>query len=177
MSRIAKAPVAVPQGVELELAGKEITVKASGGELRMANTSLVEIKQKEGLLYFSPVGESKQAHAMSGTMRQLINNMIIGVTKGFERRLTLVGVGYRAQAQGKRLNLNLGFSHPVDVELPEGVTAETPSPTEVVLKSADKQRLGQVASEIRSLRPPEPYKGKGVRYADERVIIKETKKK
>lgn len=177
MSRIAKAPVALPQGVELNLADEKITVKASGGELHIANNTLVEIRQEEGFLHFSPTDESKQAHAMSGTMRQLINNMIIGVTKGFEKKLTLVGVGYRAQAQGSKLNLNLGFSHPVNVDLPEGVTAETPSPTEVVLKSADKQRLGQIASEIRSLRPPEPYKGKGVRYADERVIIKETKKK
>lgn len=177
MSRIAKAPVAVPQGVELELAGKEITVKASNGELRVAQSALVEVRQEDGLLHFAPVNESKQAHAMSGTMRQLVNNMIVGLTKGFEKKLTLVGVGYRAQAQGKKLNLNLGFSHPVDMELPDGVTVETPAPTEIVLKSADKQKLGQIASEIRSLRPPEPYKGKGVRYADERVIMKETKKK
>lgn len=177
MSRIAKAPVAVPQGVELDLADEEITVKASNGELRVAQSALVEVRQEDGLLHFAPVNESKQAHAMSGTMRQLVNNMIVGLTKGFEKKLTLVGVGYRAQAQGKKLNLNLGFSHPVDMELPDGVTVETPAPTEIVLKSADKQKLGQIASEIRSLRPPEPYKGKGVRYADERVIMKETKKK
>lgn len=177
MSRIAKLPVAIPQGVEFNMANEEITVKASGGTLTIPNNSLVEVKQEEGLLYFAPVGESKQAHAMSGTLRQLVNNMIVGVTKGFEKKLTLIGVGYRAKAQGNKLNLNLGFSHDVNVELPEGVQAETPAPTEIVLKSADKQKLGQIASEIRALRPPEPYKGKGVRYADERVVMKEAKKK
>lgn len=177
MSRIAKAPVTVPQGVELDFTGEEITVKASGSELRVAKSAVVDVRQEDGMLHFSPVDGSKHAHAMSGTMRQLVNNMIFGLTKGFEKKLTLVGVGYRAQAQGKKLNLNLGFSHPVDMELPDGVTVETPAPTEIILKSADKQKLGQIASEIRSLRPPEPYKGKGVRYADERVIMKETKKK
>lgn len=177
MSRVGKAPVAIPSGIELNYSGNEFKVKGSGGELSVPNNGLVTVKEEDGNLYFAPADESKQAKAMTGTMRQLVNNMIVGVTKGFEKKLTLVGVGYRAQAQGNKINMNLGFSHPVTVDLPEGVKAETPAPTEIVLKSADKQKLGQIASEIRALRPPEPYKGKGVRYSDERVIMKEAKKK
>jgi len=177
MSRIGKMPVAVPAGVEVVLADQEIRVKGAGGVLTVAQNSLVQVAQQDGHVSFKAANDSREADAMTGTLRQLVNNMVIGVSKGFEKKLTLIGVGYKAQAQGKKLNLVVGYSHPVDMEMPEGVTVATPTPTEVVLKGADRQRVGQVAAEIRAVRPPEPYKGKGIRYADETVVIKETKKK
>ncbi len=177
MSRIAKKNVPIPSGVDVKIDADQIVVKGSGGELKMVPSALVNIEAKDGVLMFSPVNESREANAMSGTIRQMVNNMVHGVSQGFEKKLTLTGVGFRAQAQKDTLNLSVGFSHPVDVVMPEGITVATPSPTEIVIKGADRQRLGQIASEIRAVRPPEPYKGKGIRYADERVIIKETKKK
>jgi len=177
MSRVAKNPVNIPAGVEVTLNDSEISVKGSKTTLSMPLNDKVEIKQDDNVLSFLPKDDSKQATAMSGTIRSLVHNMVVGVTQGFEKKLQLIGVGYRAQAQGNKLNLTLGFSHPVVHELPEGVTAETPTQTEIVLKTADKQLLGQVAAEIRAYRPPEPYKGKGVRYADEQVRRKEAKKK
>ncbi len=137
----------------------------------------MKVVSKDGKLSFEPANDSREANAMSGTMRQLVNNMVTGVTNGFEKKLTLVGVGYRAAAQGSKLNLQVGFSHPVNIEMPQGITVATPAPTEIVVKGADRQRVGQLAAEIRAVRPPEPYKGKGIRYADEKVVIKETKKK
>jgi large subunit ribosomal protein L6 len=177
MSRVAKYPVNLPAGVEVTLSPSEIIVKGGKSSLSLAVNSAVGINQEDNMLTFAPKDGSKEADALAGTTRALVNNMVVGVSQGFEKKLQLIGVGYRAQAQGSKLNLTLGFSHPVEYELPEGVTAETPSQTEVVLKSADKQLLGQVASEIRAFRPPEPYKGKGVRYADEQVLRKEAKKK
>jgi len=177
MSRIAKSPVVIPSGVDVKLDGSAITVKGAKASLTQALHASVEIKQDGDALTFTPRDGGKIAHAMSGTMRALVNNMVVGVTAGFEKKLQLNGVGYRAKAAGKTVNLTLGFSHPVDYSLPEGVTAETPSNTEIVLKGADKQLLGQAAAEIRAFRPPEPYKGKGVRYADEYVRRKEAKKK
>ena len=177
MSRIAKNPVEVPTGVETKLTDQSLTVKGGKGTLALPLTQHVEIKREGSTLTFSSRSGSKKALALAGTTRCLVNNMVIGVTQGFERKLVLNGVGYRAKATGKTINLTLGFSHPVDYTLPEGVTAETPSQTEILLKSADKQLLGQVASEVRAFRPPEPYKGKGVRYDDERVHRKEAKKK
>ena len=177
MSRVGKLPIAIPQGVEVAIGGDVISVKGAGGSMSVARNSLVQIENKDGQITFAPANESREANAMSGTMRQLVNNMVVGVSKGFEKKLSLVGVGFRAAAQGKNLNLSIGFSHPVNKEMPEGITVATPSPTDIVIKGADRQRVGQVAAEIRALRPPEPYKGKGIRYADERVIIKETKKK
>ena len=170
-------PVVIACCVYVALKDDQITVKGGGAELKLPLNALVNISSKDSVLSFTPVDESREANAMSGTMRQLVNNMVLGVSKGFEKKLTLVGVGYRAQAQGNKLNLSLGFSHPVIIEMPAGISVATPAPTEIVLKGADRQRLGQIASEIRAIRPPEPYKGKGVRYADEKVIIKETKKK
>ncbi len=177
MSRIAKMGVAVPAGVDVQLKEDQITVKGSGGELKLAPNALVRISAEDGRLSFEPANESREASAMSGTMRQLVNNMVVGVSQGFEKKLTLSGVGFRAQAQGSRLNLQIGFSHPVNFEMPEGVTVATPTPTEIIVKGADRQVVGQLAANIRGARPPEPYKGKGIRYADERVVIKETKKK
>lgn len=177
MSRIAKSPVVIPAGVEVKLDAEAITVKGSKATLTQAQHPSVEVKQEGEALVFAPRDGGKVALAMSGTMRALVNNMVVGVTEGFEKKLQLNGVGYRAKAAGKTVNLTLGFSHPIDYALPEGVMAETPSNTEIVLKSADKQLLGQVAAEIRAYRPPEPYKGKGVRYADEYVRRKEAKKK
>ncbi|EAR07275.1 50S ribosomal protein L6 [Reinekea blandensis] len=177
MSRIANSPVKIPAGVEVKLDAESITVKGGKTTLSQAQHPSVEVKQEDGALTFVARDGGKVAHAMSGTMRALVNNMVVGVTDGFEKKLQLNGVGYRAKASGKSVNLTLGFSHPVDYALPEGVTAETPSNTEIVLKSADKQLLGQAAAEIRAFRPPEPYKGKGVRYADEYVRRKEAKKK
>ncbi|OIN90511.1 MAG: 50S ribosomal protein L6 [Comamonadaceae bacterium CG1_02_60_18] len=177
MSRIGKMPVAIPAGVEVVLAEQQISVKGAGGLLTVAQNSLVQITSEGGKVSFKAANDSREADAMSGTLRQLVNNMVIGVSKGFEKKLTLIGVGYKAQAQGKKLNLVVGYSHPVDKEMPEGVSVATPTPTEVVIKGADRQRVGQVAAEIRAIRPPEPYKGKGIRYADETVAIKETKKK
>lgn len=177
MSRIAKMGVTVPDGVTVQLAGDQIQVSGKGGKLQMAANPLVKITEADGQLSFEPANESRAANAMSGTMRQLVNNMVVGVSSGFEKRLALRGVGFRAQAQGNKLNLSVGFSHPVNIDLPEGITAETPVPTEIIVKGADRQSVGQVAADIRAIRPPEPYKGKGIRYADEQVRIKETKKK
>ncbi|PLZ01319.1 50S ribosomal protein L6 [Burkholderia sp. WAC0059] len=176
MSRVGKSPIAL-QGAEVALSDASITVKGPLGTISQALNRLVKVVNDSGVLKFEPVDESREANAMSGTMRALVANMVQGVTKGFERKLTLVGVGYRAQAQGDKLNLSLGFSHPVVHQMPQGVKAETPSQTEIVIKGIDKQQVGQVAAEVRGYRPPEPYKGKGVRYADEVVILKETKKK
>jgi len=177
MSRIAKAPVELPQGVEFKLEGTVATIKGSKGSLSLDLNSEVLLSQDEGALKVEPRSGSRFATAVTGTTRALLANMVQGVTEGFERKLELVGVGYRAQAQGSKLNLTLGFSHPVVYEVPEGVSVETPSQTEVVVRGTDKQKVGQVAAEIRRFRPPEPYKGKGVRYADERVVMKEAKKK
>ncbi len=177
MSRIAKAPVELPSGVEFSLSGSTVTMKGSKGTLTLELNPEVELKQEDSTLMVAPRSGSRFATAIAGTMRSLLANMAKGVTDGFERKLELVGVGYRAQAQGNKLNLSLGFSHPVEHIVPEGVTVETPSQTEIFVRGADKQKVGQVAAEIRSYRPPEPYKGKGVRYADERVVLKEAKKK
>jgi large subunit ribosomal protein L6 len=177
MSRVGKMPVTVPQGVDVQIKDGQISVKGTGGTLTLAQNALVSIKNDAGKLSFAPADESREANAMSGTMRQLVNNMVVGVTKGFERKLTLVGVGFKAQAAGAKLNLAVGYSHPVNIEMPAGIKVETPAPTEIIIKGADRQRVGQIAAEIRAVRPPEPYKGKGIRYADETVAIKETKKK
>ena len=177
MSRIAKAPVAIPAGVEIKLSAGKIAIKGKQGTLELDGHSDVEIKQEENVLTFAPRSGEKQANALAGTFRALVNNMVTGVTAGFEKKLILQGVGYRAKTAGKVLSLSLGFSHPVDYETPEGVTIETPTQTEIVIKGIDKQKVGQVAAEIRGYRPPEPYKGKGVRYADENVRRKEAKKK
>lgn len=177
MSRIARMPIQVPAGVEVRLSPAAIDVKGSLGSLNQARNPLVAIDQEGDTIQVSAAASSKESSAMAGTYRALIANMVHGVSKGFERKLTLVGVGFRAQAQGQNLNLQLGFSHPVVHKLPEGVKAETPSQTEIIIKGASKQQVGQVAAEVRAYRPPEPYKGKGVRYSDERVVMKETKKK
>jgi large subunit ribosomal protein L6 len=177
MSRIGKKPVPVPSGVEVTVGAAELLVKGPLGTLKQPLSRNVAVKRDGANVVLEAVGDSIQADAMSGTLRALLANMVQGVTKGFERKLTLVGVGYRAQAQGERLNLTLGFSHPVVHHMPKGVKVETPTQTEILVKGIDKQQVGQVAAEIRRYRPPEPYKGKGVRYADEVVIIKETKKK
>ena len=177
MSRIAKAPVELPKGVEFKQDGNVVTLKGGKGELSMELNSEVELTQEEGVLKVAPRSGSNFAMAITGTMRSLLANMAQGVSEGYERKLELVGVGYRAQAQGKNLNLSLGFSHPVVYAAPEGISIETPSQTEVLIKGTDKQKVGQVAAEIRQFRPPEPYKGKGVRYAGERVVLKEAKKK
>jgi len=177
MSRIGKQPIAVPAGVEIAVKDGLINVKGANGALSLAANALVTIDINAGKVTFTPVDESRDANAMSGTMRQLVNNMVTGVSKGFEKKLSLVGVGFKAQAQGAKLNLTVGFSHPVVMDMPAGIKVETPAPTEIVIKGADRQRVGQIASEVRAVRPPEPYKGKGIRYADEKVVIKETKKK
>jgi len=177
MSRVAKNPILVPSGVEVALAGSEISIKGPLGTLKHAWTTDVSVMREGDSLQCKAQNDSIQANAMSGTVRALLANMIRGVSKGFERKLTLVGVGYRAQAAGDTLNLTLGYSHPVSYKMPAGVKVETPTQTEVVLKGASKQQVGQVAAEIRAFREPEPYKGKGVRYSDEVVILKETKKK
>ncbi len=175
MSRVAKAPITVPNGVEVSVDGRNVSVKGPKGTLALGLHENVEMKQEDRVLTFSPTDES--AWAIAGTMRSLVNNMIIGVSEGFERKLELVGIGYRAQAQGNKVNLQLGFSHPVEHLVPEGVTVETPTQTEIIVRGADKQAVGEVAAQIRAYRPPEPYKGKGVRYSDERVVRKEAKKK
>jgi large subunit ribosomal protein L6 len=177
MSRIAKYPVTLPKGVEATLAADALSIKGPLGTLSQRLRGDVKIEKDGDKLVFKALGDSDEANAMSGTLRALAANMVVGVTKGFEKRLTLVGVGYRAQAQGEKLNLALGFSHPVVHAMPKGVKVETPSQTEIVLKGLDKQLVGQVAAEVRAYRAPEPYKGKGVRYANERVVLKETKKK
>jgi large subunit ribosomal protein L6 len=177
MSRIAKMPVVVPAGVDVTVSGSSVSVKGAGGVLSMAQNGLVTIVSKDGKLTFVASNESREADALAGTFRQLVNNMVTGVTKGFEKKLSLIGVGYKAQAQGNKLNLTVGYSHPVNIDMPQGITVATPTPTEIVVKGADRQRVGQIAAEIRAVRPPEPYKGKGIRYASEKVAIKETKKK
>lgn len=176
MSRIGKAPIQIPKGVTVDVKDQSISVKGPKGNLTQKMHPAVKVQLEDGVLTTSPADESL-GWAMTGTMRALINNMIVGVGQGFEKKLQLVGVGYRAQAKGKVLNLALGFSHPIDYPVPEGITVETPSQTEIVVKGADKQVVGQVSAEIRAFRPPEPYKGKGVRYADEHVMRKEAKKK
>ena len=177
MSRVGKMPVTIPQGVDVSIKEDQISVKGSGGTLSVANNALVKVVNDAGKISFVPANESREANAMSGTLRQLVNNMVVGVTKGFEKKLTLVGVGYKAQATGAKLNLAVGFSHPVNFDMPAGIKVETPAPTEILIKGADRQRVGQIAAEIRAVRPPEPYKGKGIRYSDEKITIKETKKK
>ncbi len=177
MSRVGKQAVAIPQGVEVAIKPEAISIKGALGALELAQSALVKVESADGKLSFSPVDASREANAMSGTLRQLVNNMVTGVTKGFEKKLSLIGVGYKATAQGTNLNLAVGFSHPVNIAMPAGITVATPTPTEVVIKGADRQRVGQIAAEVRAVRPPEPYKGKGIRYADEKVVIKETKKK
>jgi large subunit ribosomal protein L6 len=170
-------PIAVPQGVDVSITADQISVTGAQGVLTRALNPLVTVTQDAGRVKFVPANDSAEADAMSGTMRALVANMVSGVSKGFERKLTLVGVGYRAQAQGQKLNLQVGFSHPVAVEMPAGIKVECPTQTEIVIKGADRQAVGQIASEVRAIRPPEPYKGKGIRYAEERVVLKETKKK
>lgn len=177
MSRVAKNPVNLPSGVEIKIDGRKVSVKGSKGNLEHEVHELIEVSVEAGVATVKPVQESQKAWALAGTTRALVNNMVTGVSEGYERKLVLNGVGYRAQAQGKTLNLTLGFSHPVAYELPEGVTVETPSQTEIIIKGIDKQQVGQVAANVRAFRPPEPYKGKGVRYADEQVRRKEAKKK
>lgn len=177
MSRVGKNPIAVPAGVDVNLGPDEITVKGPQGSLVQRLSARIAVEREGAQLLIKPADESREANAMSGTYRSLIANMVHGVSQGFERKLQLVGTGFRVQAQGASLNLSLGFSHPVVYRLPEGVKAETPTQTEIVIKGADKQRVGQVAAEIRAFREPEPYKGKGVRYSDERVVLKEVKKK
>lgn len=177
MSRVAKMPIAVPAGADVAISAQAITVKGPLGVLTQVLNGQVKVENKEGTLNFVPADDSREANAMSGTLRALVNNMVTGVTKGFEKKLNLVGVGYKAQAQGDKLNLSLGFSHPVVHAMPAGVTCATATPTEIIIKGIDRQQVGQVAAEVRAYRSPEPYKGKGVRYADEVVKIKETKKK
>ncbi|MDQ2990547.1 MAG: 50S ribosomal protein L6 [Pseudomonadota bacterium] len=177
MSRVAKMPIAVPAGAEVAITAAAITVKGPLGTLVQPLNGLVKVENKDGTLTFDVVNDSRESNAMSGTLRALVNNMVNGVTKGFEKKLTLVGVGYKAQAAGDKLNLSLGFSHPVAHSMPAGVTATTPTPTEILIKGIDRQQVGQVAAEVRAYRSPEPYKGKGVRYANEVVKLKETKKK
>lgn len=177
MSRVGKLPVVVPAGVEITIAQEQINVKGTGGALQLPMNKLVAVANESGKLSFKAANESREADAMTGTMRQLVNNMVIGVTKGFERKLSLVGVGYKAAATGNKLNLQVGYSHPVNFDMPTGITVQTPTPTEIIIKGADRQRVGQMAAEIRAVRAPEPYKGKGIRYADEKITIKETKKK
>jgi len=177
MSRIAKAPISIPSGVEVEISEREVKVKGSKGNLAWTLHPLVSLSRDGDRLNVAPTVETKDACAQAGTTRALVSNMVTGCGSGFERKLSLVGVGYRAQAQGRTLSLSLGFSHPVSYEAPEGISIATPSPTEILVSGADKQRVGQVAAEIRGFRPPEPYKGKGVRYANEQVRRKEAKKK
>ena len=177
MSRVGNSPIPVPKGVEVKIGAAEVSVKGPLGALVQSLGGGVSVKQDGERLVFQVTNPLPESNAMSGTLRALVANMVTGVSKGFEKRLTLVGVGYRAQAQGDKLNLTLGFSHPIVYQMPKGIKAETPTQTEIIIKGTDKQLVGQVAAEVRSYRPPEPYKGKGIRYADEQVVIKETKKK
>ena len=177
MSRVGKMPVSIPSGVDVAIKEDQINVKGALGALALSKNALVTVKNDAGKLTFEPANDSREANAMSGTMRQLVNNMVTGVTKGFEKKLSLVGVGYKAQAAGAKLNLTVGYSHPVVMDMPAGITVATPTPTEIVIKGSDRQRVGQIAAEVRAVRPPEPYKGKGIRYSDEKITIKETKKK
>ncbi|MBI2733417.1 MAG: 50S ribosomal protein L6 [Aquabacterium sp.] len=177
MSRVGKMPIAVPQGVDVKISAEAVTVKGSLGTLSLPANGLVTVTQDGATLKVAPANDSAEANAMSGTFRALLNNTVNGVSKGFEKKLTLVGVGFRAQAQGQKLNLQIGFSHPVIKDMPAGIKVETPSQTEILIKGMDRQVVGQIAAEVRAFRPPEPYKGKGIRYVDERVVLKETKKK
>jgi large subunit ribosomal protein L6 len=177
MSRVGKMPIDVPKGVDVQITADQITVKGALGTLSRAQSVLAPVVADGAVLKVSPADESAAANAMSGTVRALVNNMVNGVSKGFEKKLTLVGVGFRAQAAGQKLNLQIGFSHPVVKDMPAGIKVETPSQTEILIKGVDRQVVGQIAAEVRAFRPPEPYKGKGIRYADERVVLKETKKK
>ena len=177
MSRVGKMPITVPKGVDVSISAESITVKGSNGTLVRAMNPLVTIKNEAGTLSFAPANDSTAADAMSGTMRALVNNMVGGVGKGFEKRLSLVGVGFKAQAVGQKLNLQVGYSHPVVKDMPVGIKVATPTPTEIVISGPDRQVVGQLAAEVRAFRPPEPYKGKGIRYVGERVALKETKKK
>jgi large subunit ribosomal protein L6 len=177
MSRVAKNPIAIPKEVDVTLQKDFIALKGSQGQLEHTIPAVVEVKLMDNVLTFAPNDASKAANALAGTMRALVNNMVKGVAQGFEKKLTLVGVGYRAQVEGKKLNLTLGFSHPAAFDIPDGITITMPSQTEIVIKGIDKQLVGQVAANIRAYRPPEPYKGKGVRYSDEVIVMKETKKK
>jgi len=178
MSRVGKMPITVPQGVDVSITAEQITVKGALGTLVRTANPLVSVKKEDGKILFAAANDGAPgADAMSGTMRALVANMVNGVTKGFEKKLTLVGVGFRAQAQGAKLNLQIGFSHPVSKDMPAGITVTTPTQTEILIKGSDRQVVGQIAAEVRAIRPPEPYKGKGIRYADEKVTIKETKKK
>jgi len=177
MSRIAKYPVAIPSGVQVALAGARLSVKGPKGTLEHEVHPLVKVTQEDNLLKFQRTNDSSRARAVSGTTRALVNNMVTGVARGFEKKLTIIGVGYRVAVQGKKLNLTLGYSHPIIYDIPNGITVEAPDQTSLVVKGADKQMVGQVAAEIRRYRAPEPYKGKGVRYADEVVVKKEAKKK
>jgi large subunit ribosomal protein L6 len=177
MSRVGKMPIDLPKDVEVTITAEKIAVKGPQGTLSLPLTGQVVIKNENGTLTLTPADESREANAMSGTVRALVNNMVNGVTKGFEKKLQLVGVGFKAQAQGDKLNLSLGFSHPIVHSMPNGVKCETPTQTEIIIKGIDRQKVGQVAAEVRAYRSPEPYKGKGVRYVDEVVVIKETKKK
>lgn len=177
MSRVGKMPIVVPQGVDVAIKDDQLTVKGAQGTLSRTLHPLVTVKNEAGSLSFAPANDSAEADAMSGTMRALVANMVNGASKGFEKKLNLVGVGFRAQAQGQKLNLQVGFSHPVVKDMPEGVEVATPTQTEIVISGADRQVVGQLAAEVRAFRPPEPYKGKGIRYAGERVVLKETKKK
>jgi len=177
MSRVGKMPVTVPKGVDVAIKDDQITVKGSNGELKRTLNPLVAIKIDGGTVTFTPANDSAAADAMSGTMRALVANMVGGVSKGFEKKLSLVGVGFRAQAAGQKLNLQIGYSHPVVKDMPAGIKVATPTQTEIVITGADRQVVGQLAAEVRAFRPPEPYKGKGIRYVGERVVLKETKKK
>ena len=177
MSRVGKMPVAVPQGVDVAIKDDQITVKGAQGTLSRTLNPLVKVSNEAGKLSFEPANDSKEADAMSGTMRALVNNMVNGAAKGFEKKLELKGVGFRAAATGQKLNLQIGYSHPVVKEMPEGIKVATPTQTEIVISGPDRQVVGQLAAEVRAFRPPEPYKGKGIRYAGERVVLKETKKK
>jgi len=177
MSRVGKMPVAIPQGVDVTVTAEQISIKGSLGTLVRPANSLVSVKNEGGKLSFAPTNDSTAADAMSGTVRALVANMVVGVSKGFERKLNLVGVGFRAQAQGQKLNLQIGFSHPVVKDMPAGIKVECPTQTEILIKGSDAQVVGQIAAEVRAFRPPEPYKGKGIRYSDEKVSLKETKKK
>jgi len=177
MSRVGKMPLPLPKGVDVSVSAEQISVKGSLGTLVRPVNALVTIKNDDGKLNFAPANDSVEADAMSGTMRALVANMVNGVSKGFEKKLSLVGVGYRAAAAGSKLNLQIGFSHPVAKDMPEGVTVACPTQTEIVIKGSDRQVVGQIAAEVRAIRPPEPYKGKGIRYVGEKVVIKETKKK
>jgi large subunit ribosomal protein L6 len=177
MSRVGKMPIAVPKGVDVSITAEQISVKGAQGTLTRKVNPLVAVKNDDGKVSFTATNDSAEADAMSGTMRALVANMVSGVAKGFERKLSLVGVGFRAQAQGTKLNLQVGYSHPVVKEMPAGIKVECPTQTEIIIKGADRQVVGQIAAEVRAIRPPEPYKGKGIRYADERVALKETKKK